>query len=215
MTKPKIICFDIDGTLIEGNSWLHITEGLGCPVEIHAKLYTDTISNEITFETGERKLIEIWRKSRRATKETFTHIYDNIKIRDGVAELFDFLREQEYLIYLVSGSNKFFAETVAKRLKADDFYSNTEIFFDDEGIVCKIDQKIHEQGQTKVAQVTEIAQNNNTTIRDIYFVGDGNNDIEVFIATGKGLSVHTDNEKLKKVALKNLKNLEELRKFII
>lgn len=211
MTKPKIICFDIDGTLIEGNSWLHITEGLGCPVEMHAQLYEDTISNKITFEVGERKLIDVWRSSRRANRDTFAHIYDNIKFRDCVVELFDFLCEQGFLIYLVSGSNKFFAETVAKKLKADGFYSNTEISFDDNGCVCKIDQKIHEQGQTKVAQVTEIAKDNNVNIKDIYFVGDGDNDIEVFIATGKGLSVHTDNEKLKKVAFKNLKNLDDLR----
>jgi len=209
--KKRIICFDLDGTLIDGNSWLAITEGLGCPVIKHVQLYEDTISGEIAFEDAERELVGIWRDSGKATKENLQKIYDKTKIRDGVRELFDFLRNMGFLIYLVSGSNKFFVEGISKQLKPDGYYSNAEIIFDQNGVISKINQRIHEQGKIKVEQVTEIAKNNGVDITDIYFVGDDENDIDVFIATGKGLSVHTSEGYLKEVAYQNLETLEDIR----
>lgn len=209
----KIICFDLDGTLIDGNSWLAITEGLNCPVVKHVQLYEDTVSGKIAFEDAERELVGLWRNSGKATKENLKEIYNKTKIRDGVRELFDFLREKGFLIYLVSGSNKFFVEGISKKLKPDGFYSNAEILFDEKGVISKINQRIHEQGEIKVEQVSEIAKNNKVDIKDIYFVGDGENDIDIFIATGKGLSVHTSEEYLKEVAYKNLESLQDIREI--
>lgn len=211
--QKKIICFDIDGTLIDGNSWLLLTEGLNCPVVKHVELYQNTVSGKITFEKSERELVGIWRDSGNATQENLKRIYEKVDVREGVEELFEFLKSKGFLIYLVSGSNKFFVEGIAKRLKPDGYYSNAEIIFDDERIISRIDQRIHEQGQIKVEQVTEIAEKNGLSIKDIYFVGDGENDIDVFIATGKGLSVHTSEEYLKEVAYKNLESLQSIKKL--
>jgi len=213
MPKPKIICFDIDGTLIDGNSWLLLTDGLGCSVVRHVKLYEDTVSGKITFEAGERELVGIWRNSGKATRATIKEIYEKVRVREGVDDLFNFLRNKGFLIYLVSGSNKFFVEGIAHRLKPDGFYSNAEIIFDKDGVISQIDQRITEQGQIKVEQVTEIAEKNGVNIKDIYFVGDGENDIDVFIATGKGLCVHTSDDYLKKVACKNLESLNEIQEM--
>lgn len=167
--SKKIICFDLDGTLIDGNSWLLLTEGLNCSVARHIELYENTISGEITFEESERELVSIWRDSGKATNRNLERIYEEVNLRDEVTELFDFLRDKGFLIYLVSGSNKFFVEGIAKRLKPDGYYANAEIMFDSEGSISGIDQRIHEQGQIKVEQVTEIAEKNNASIQYIYW----------------------------------------------
>ena len=213
MPKSKIICFDIDGTLIKGNSWLLLTEGMGCSVVKHAELYQDTVSGKITFEESERELVGIWRDSGNATRKKLKQIYDKVEVRKGVKELFDFLRDKGFLIYLVSGSNEFFVEGIASRLKPDGYYSNAEITFDSEGVIDRINQRINEQAQVKVEQVTEIAKKNGVSIEDIYFVGDGENDIDIFIATGKGLSVHSSNEYLKEIAYKNLETLDDIKRL--
>lgn len=51
-------------------------------------------------------------------------------------------------------------------------------------------------------------------IRDIFFVGDSENDIDVFMATGKGISVHCSDDYLKKVAWKNLETLDQLGEIL-
>ena len=209
--KKKVICFDIDGTLLEGNSWLVLTKSLNCSVEKHIELYEDTVSGRRPFEECERELVKLYRNSGKATKENIRHIYSSLTLRKESREVFDYLREKGFLIYLVSGSHKFFVESVARQLNPDGYYSNAELVFDKNDIVSKIDQHIYVQGEIKVEQAREIAKMNDISIKDIYFVGDGENDIDVFIATGKGISVHCSNNFLKKVAWKNIESLDELR----
>lgn len=213
MSKPRIICFDIDGTLTEGNSWLLLTQCLGCSIPKHTQLYEDTISGKVTFGAGERELVGMWRNSGQANKDRVTQIYESAKIRPGVRKLFDFLRDKGFLIYLVSGSSKLFTESIAKRLQPTGFYADAEIVFDSDGIISQIEQGITEQGQIKVKQVAEIAKQNDVAIEDIYFVGDSENDIDVFLATGKGLSVHSSNDYLKEMAYKDFESLDEIEKL--
>ena len=210
----KVICFDVDGTLIDGNSWLSLTEGFGCSVSKHVQLYEDTVSGKITFEKAERELVKLWQDSKNATKENLEKIYSNINLRKEAEGVFKHLRNKKYSIYLVSGSNKFFVERIAKKLKPDDCYSSAEIILDKDNIISQIDQKITKQGQIKVDQVNEIAEKHNASIKEIYFVGDSENDIDVFIATGRGISVHCQNDYLKKIAWKNIESLDRLREIL-
>lgn len=212
--KKKVICFDIDGTLLDGNSWLLLTKGLGCSVEKHVELYEDTVSGKRPFVECERELVEIWRKSGKASRENVKEIYSHLHPRKEAKEVFRYLREKGFLIYLVSGANSFFVEGMANILEPDGYYSNADLVFDKNNIISRINQRIDEQGEIKVDQIKEIAEKNKIAVNDIYFVGDSDNDIDSFIATGKGISVHCSNDYLKEVSWKNIETLDDLKKIL-
>lgn len=209
--KKKVICFDIDGTLLDGNSWLLLTKGFGCPVEKHVELYEDTVSGKRPFVECERELVEMWRESGEASRKNVKEIYSHLHPRKEAKEVFSYLKERGFLIYLVSGANSFFVEGMANILKPDGYYSNAELLFDKDDIISRIDQRITEQGEIKVRQVQDIAEKNNLSIKDIYFVGDSDNDIDAFVATGNGISVHCSNDYLKEVSWKKIETLNDLK----
>ena len=65
----KIICFDVDGTLVENrSSWDILTAGLGCPIEILPEIYEKTESGRMSFEEGMRIIEEMYKSSGKASE---------------------------------------------------------------------------------------------------------------------------------------------------
>lgn len=49
----KIICFDVDGTLVENrSSWVLLNTGLGCPTDCLDEIYQKTESGQMSFADG-------------------------------------------------------------------------------------------------------------------------------------------------------------------
>jgi len=53
MEKFQVVCFDVDGTLVDGISWFLLTEGLHCSVEKHIELYSRAKQGELSFAEAE------------------------------------------------------------------------------------------------------------------------------------------------------------------
>ena len=54
MKKIKLICFDVDGILVDDISWLILTKGLGCSSQEHLDIFSRSKNGEISFTEGER-----------------------------------------------------------------------------------------------------------------------------------------------------------------
>jgi len=155
----KLICFDVDDTLVGGSSWQIITEGLGCSRERAVFIYEKAKRGEISFREAEKDFVKMWKESGNANKKFIRKIADERKIRAGAEELVSCLRKKRYLMYLISGSIDILIESVAEKLKFDGFYANSHFEFDEKGILSKIFYR-ENQGKNKTGTAQGIIQKN-------------------------------------------------------
>jgi HAD superfamily phosphoserine phosphatase-like hydrolase len=210
MINKKIVCFDVDGTFVDGISWYILTEGLGCKKEEHEKIYRDCLDGKITFKEGESQLVKLYQQKGQANYETINQIFANVELREEVFNLMIHLREKGYLVYLISGAIDLYVQKIAEKIQANGWFANSSLGFDDQGNLIKLNYR-DGQGKVKLDQLISLADKLKLDLKkDIYVVGDGENDLEIFQATGHGIAVYCENKELQKVAWKNVETLDEI-----
>src|SRR3989344_3941623 len=211
----KAVIFDIDGTLTPANSWNVLTEKLGASVEEHNKIHLARIAGAITHEHARAFLINHWQATGNANKKFITNIFKKTKLRKDSREIFSYLHNKGYLTCLITGSNNIYAQQIAKKLKAGNFYANCVFHFNNEGMLNRYDYDVG-QGIKKSKQLNDFCKKNNIKLSQCVVVGDSSNDIEIFKATGRGIAVKTENEEveIEKVAWKKINSLHELKNYL-
>jgi HAD superfamily phosphoserine phosphatase-like hydrolase len=104
MNNFKLICFDVDGTLVDGISWLLLTEGLGCSPKKHIDIFNSAKKGEISFIEGERMLTKMYKQSGNATHKFIRNLFSEIKPKPEAGKIISYLKEKNYKIYLISGA---------------------------------------------------------------------------------------------------------------
>jgi phosphoserine phosphatase len=214
MAKNKLICFDVDGTLVENkSSWAFLTASLGCPVEKVIEIYEKTENGSMAFEDGVRILEKMYFESGKAFKNNIRDIFDKICLKDDAKETVGYLKQLDYSVYLISGSIDLYLEIIASKIGADGFFGHASFDFDNNGALSKINYG-REQGPTKARQVNELSDKFEIPKKQIIFVGDSKNDLEAFKVTGRGIAVYPYDEELGKVAWKTVKSLSEIKDIL-
>ncbi len=210
----KLICFDVDGTLLENkSSWIDLTAGLGCSVAEVYSIFKSVINGKITFAQGEKSVFDIYRASGKATKGNIQKIFEKDIFKLGVAELIEYLKEKDYLIWLVSGSIDFHVKLVADKIGADGFFAHSGLEFDGDDNLSKINYP-GDQNHWKVDKLRELSEKFKIPANEIIFVGDDINDLGAFRATGRGIAVWPYDEKLGAAAWKRVKSLSEIKDIL-
>lgn len=210
MEKIELVCFDVDGTLVDGNSWLILAESLGCSSQNAFDIFGRCQRGEITFTEGEKLLTKMYQNSGNANKTFIKNLFDSVDIRSEARDLISYLRKKGYKIYLISGAIDIYVESVTKKLNVDGFYANSSLEFDSEGVLQKINYR-ESQGEIKVEQLRNLVNNLGINIEQVVFVGDSENDIEVFKTTKHGITFYNSPEELKKVSWKIVNSLSEIK----
>lgn len=206
----KLFCFDVDGTLVDGISWLLLTQGLGCAVQDHLDIFQRAKNGEISFIEGERLLTKMYQGSGKANLDFIKSIFRKVEPKKEAFEIVSFLKKKGYKIYLVSGAIDLFVEEIFKKLDVNGYYANSTLEFDDKGILVKIHYRDN-QGDVKVEQLKELIQKEGIAINEVTFIGDSSNDIESFEVTKNGIAVGSSNKQLKSVAWKVIDSLLEIK----
>ena len=213
MKKIKLVCFDVDGTLVDGISWLFLTEGLGCSTQEHLNTFQRAKHGEITFIEGERMLTKMYQDSGNAKKTFIEKLFNKIKPKPEARQLIIYLKKKGYWVYLISGAIDIYVEEVAKKLGVDGYFANSILGFDKKGVLKKIYYRDN-QGEVKVEQLKKLIGKLGISMDEVVFIGDSENDIEIFKETRKGIAVHSFNEDLKEVAWKKVESLSEIERIL-
>ena len=187
MKDIKVVCFDLDETLISHNSWLDLSLGLGMTPKEDTRLLKLYESGEITYEEWNDHVLAHYMKHDDATREGVTRILSKYTLNDGAREAVQYLREKDYELVLVSGSIDIIVSKVAHDLGITYAKANNTFEFDDTGKLVGI----HTHGNDTIAKAEHLE-----SFCDLLEVGmdecaciaDGFNDIEMFKRTGRGIT---------------------------
>ncbi len=187
MNAPKTICFDLNKTLIKENAWLNLNLALGVTEQEDNILMDWGKRGIISDAAGQQIILRIYKSSGRHTKQTILQTLFNYTYLEGAQKVISQLLSRGHKLLLISGSMDLLVEHVAKDLGISNWYANNHFVFDENDYLSDI-KTVANDYNAKVMQLTDYCEKNNTQITDIYCIGDGDNDRELFKVTGKGIT---------------------------
>jgi HAD superfamily phosphoserine phosphatase-like hydrolase len=215
MSEIKAVIFDIDDTLTTENSWAQVALGMGATHEEDLEIYYLHKEGKITNEEANSRILGLWKRKGLATQDNFRKIFDSIPLKEDAVDLTQYLKQKNIKICLITGSMDMYAEMIAKKVSADSFYYNADLYWDDQGKIIGFDYRV-DQGARKLEQFLDFCQKNNLEASECVVLGDSENDILLFLESKKGIAVRTKAEfkELEAVAWKVINNLSEIKEFI-
>lgn len=180
----RLICFDMDSTLIETEviDELAIRAGVGDQV----KAITEAaMRGEIDFSESFRQRCALLKG---LDVSVMQEIAENLPITEGVDRLMRILKKVGFKIAILSGGFTYFGNYLKQKYNIDYVYAN-ELEVADGKLTGRHLGDIVD-GKRKAELLRLIAQVENVDIRQTVAVGDGANDLPMISMAGLGIAFH-------------------------
>ena len=213
--KYKLICFDLDGTIVDDTEYIWITlhDMFGVPKEVRRKHYLAYTNKEITYQQWFNSDISEWKK-RGKTKKDFIDEVNKLKLMEGAKETVYALKEKGYKLALISGSLKIVVDTLFPDHPFNDVFINELVFDKDDNL---IDGKATPFDMERKADgMRMIAEREGLSLKECVFIGDNKNDIHIAEIAGFTISFNSKSERLNELAdvIIEKKDLREVLKYL-
>lgn len=184
---------------------------MGVTPEEDADFMKEYDEAKITYEQWQKRLQDIYRKRGRGKRGFMINAISSYQYADGARDIIAYLSERRYKIVLITGSIDILARKVAEELDIEMFAAHNTLIFDSDGnfqrIICDGDDT-----DFKLQKLKEFCSQEGVSITDSVCVGDGNNDIKMFTASGHGVTF--EGSIIERYAWKTIKSLSELKNFL-
>lgn len=180
----RLICFDMDSTLIETEviDELAIRAGVGDQV----KAITEAaMRGEIDFCESFRQRCALLKG---LDVSVMQEIAENLPITEGVDRLMRILKKVGFKIAILSGGFTYFGNFLKQKYNIDYVYAN-ELEIENGKLTGNHVGDIVD-GKRKAELLRQIAQVENVDIRQTVAVGDGANDLPMISIAGLGIAFH-------------------------
>jgi phosphoserine phosphatase len=205
----KLVCFDMDGTLITENSWYKLNLALGITAEEDQDMYDAYISGDLPYGEWIDKISSLYRERGLATKEHIAKVLESIPLVEGAKEVIGNLKDRDYKVAIITGSFDFQAQRVAESLGVEHYIANTKMIFDaDENFKNLV--PAGDEIKNKPGQLLELCEELGVKVEECLCVGDGVGDVELFKLPVKGVALSDAPDELKQLAWKEIDSLSEL-----
>ena len=180
----RLICFDMDSTLIETEviDELAIRAGVGNEV----KAITErAMRGEIDFTESFRERVALLKG---LDESVMQEIAENLPITEGVDRLMYVLKKYGYKIAILSGGFTYFGQYLQKKYGVDYVYANELEIVDGKLTGRYLGDVV--DGKRKAELLRLIAQVEKVDIAQTIAVGDGANDLPMLGVAGLGIAFH-------------------------
>lgn len=181
----RLICFDMDSTLIQTEviDELAIRAGVGDEVK---EITERAMRGEIDFKESFTERVALLKG---LDSKVMQDIAENLPITEGVDRLMYVLKRYGYKIAILSGGFTYFGEYLQKKYGIDYVYAN-ELEIDENGILTGRYLGEIVDGRRKAELLKLIAQVEKVDIAQTIAVGDGANDLPMLSEAGLGIAFH-------------------------
>ena len=180
----RLICFDMDSTLIKTEVIDELADRAGVGEEVRA-ITEAAMRGEIDFNESFKKRVSLLKG---LDESVMTEIAENLPIMDGADRLMHILKKCGYKIAILSGGFTFFGNYLKKRFGVDYLYAN-ELEIKDGKLTGKHLGDIVD-GNRKAELLKFLAQVEKIELDQVIAVGDGANDLPMLNIAGLGIAFH-------------------------
>lgn len=180
----RLICFDMDSTLIETEviDELAIRAGVGDRVKA---ITESAMRGEIDFCTSFTERVALLRG---LDESVMKEIAENLPITEGVERMMTVLKRAGYKTAILSGGFTYFGNYLKQKYGFDYVYAN-ELEIENGKLTGRYVGEIVD-GRRKAELLRLLAQVENVNIAQTIAVGDGANDLPMLATAGLGIAFH-------------------------
>ena len=182
----RLICFDMDSTLIQTECIDELAERAGVGAEVKA-ITESAMRGEIDFKESFKRRVALLKGLDASVMED---IAQNMPITEGVDRLMSVLKRCGYKIAILSGGFTYFGEFLQRKYGIDYVYAN-ELEIDEDGRLTGRYLGEIVDGNRKAELLKLIAQVEKVNLAQTIAVGDGANDLQMLGEAGLGIAFHS------------------------
>ena len=180
----RLVCFDMDSTLIQTEVIDKLAELAGAGPEVKA-ITESAMQGEIDFNESFIKRMKLLKG---LSEEVLHDVAVNLPITKGAKRLIDTLKSYGFKTAILSGGFTYFGEFLKKELGMDYVYANQLEIKD--GVLTGGYLGEIVDGHKKAEYLKEIAKKEGIDISQTIAVGDGANDLPMLNLAGLGIAFH-------------------------
>ncbi len=201
MKSYDLICFDVDGTLVEHPTgkviWELLNLRYGGSEKLNDERYKNYLTGKITYDDWVALDVGGWME-KNATREEILEVVKEFQPNDGAVETVSELKNRGYRLSVVSGTLDIVVDTIFSDHPFDDVFTN-RIFFDTDGRLIGWEATAFDIFGKPIA-LKELARKYDTTMERIAFIGDGENDVPLLGKVGLFVAFNPRSEELERRA---------------
>ncbi|HJA87404.1 MAG TPA: phosphoserine phosphatase SerB [Candidatus Parabacteroides intestinavium] len=180
----RLICFDMDSTLIETEVIDELAMRAGVGDEVKA-ITESAMRGEIDFSTSFKKRCALLKG---LDVSVMQEIAENLPITEGADRLMRILKKVGFKIAILSGGFTYFGNYLKQKFGIDYVYANELEVVDGKLTGRHVGEIV--DGKRKAELLRLIAQVENVDLRQTVAVGDGANDLPMISIAGLGIAFH-------------------------
>lgn len=181
----RLICFDMDSTLIQTECIDELADRAGVGEQVRA-ITESAMRGEIDFRESFTRRVKLLKG---LDVSVMKDIAEKMPITEGVDRLMSVLKRYGYKIAILSGGFTYFGEYLQRKYGIDYVYAN-ELEIDDEGKLTGNYVGEIVDGHRKAELLRLIAQVEKVNLAQTIAVGDGANDLPMLNEAGLGIAFH-------------------------
>jgi len=180
----RLVCFDMDSTLIQTEVIDELAELAGVGEEVKA-ITESAMQGEIDFNDSFTKRMKLLKGLK---EEVLREVAINLPITKGARRLIDTLKSYGFKTAILSGGFTYFGNYLKEELGIDYVYANQlEI---ENGVLTGGYLGDIVDGNKKAEYLKEIAEKESLNISQTIAIGDGANDLAMLNLAGLGIAFH-------------------------
>lgn len=180
----RLVCFDMDSTLIQAEVIDKLAELAGVGDEVKA-ITESAMQGEIDFNESFKQRMKLLKG---LSEEVLQEVAVNLPITKGARRLIDTLKSYGFKTAILSGGFTYFGEYLKKELGMDYVYANQLEIVDGKLTGGYLGDIV--DGNKKAEYLKEIAAKEGIDISQTIAVGDGANDLPMLNLAGLGIAFH-------------------------
>ncbi len=212
MSLPlKLVCFDVNKTLIHENTWLNLNTAMGITPLEDARWLSEYKQGKLTYLDWQKILEQRYLASGHATKAHIMSVINRYTYQLGARETVSYLQQRGYILYLLSGSMDLLVEHIAQELGIIHYDANNRFVFDSNDKLVQI-ECLGNDVSVKATQLKSLCEKLRIDVTQAVCVGDGDNDIELFRLSQHGVTFK--GSPIEQKAWKIIDQLADLQTFL-